>query len=55
MPADNETEPDCGVCSNALYQPLPISGTCRCYPPLYWNGDECVPKARCPCMVGHIR
>lgn len=55
IPTDITTEPDCGVCDKALSPPSPIAGTCRCYPPFYWNGDECVNKARCPCMVGHIR
>lgn len=51
---EETTKPACGICANVLNQPSPIEGTCRCYPPLYWNGDECTPKSQCPCMVGHI-
>lgn len=46
---------DCGKCPGVLYSEPPIEGTCRCYPPLFWNGGECVSKAQCPCMVGHIQ
>lgn len=38
-----------------MYAPSPIEGVCRCYPPLLWNGNECIPKQQCPCMVGHIQ
>lgn len=49
------TESTCGKCPDVLATPLPIEGICRCYPPLYWNGEECVARTECPCMVGHIQ
>lgn len=51
LPPEQQT---CGICPGVLYGPVIIENTCRCYPPLYWNGDECVARATCPCMVGHI-
>lgn len=48
------TETVCGICPGVLYAPFPIEGTCRCYPPLYWDGDQCVQRSTCPCTVGHL-
>lgn len=50
--AANQTQ--CGICPDVLYGTEPIESMCRCYPPLFWNGDVCVERVMCPCMVGHI-
>lgn len=53
LPPSNRTV--CGICPEVLYDAATlIENTCRCYPPLFWNGDECVERVMCPCMVGHM-
>lgn len=46
---------DCGVCPGVkdLDVNQQIDATCKCYPPLFWNGQECQPRSQCPCMVGY--
>lgn len=42
----------CEICPNV---PLnDAADACRCAPPLLWNGNECVERFMCPCMVGHM-
>lgn len=48
------TAPECGVCKGVLVAKSPLAGICKCYSPLFWNGNECISEAECPCMVGHI-
>lgn len=47
------TSSSCGLCKGVLPPNLHISGSCLCYPPLYWNGNECDTQAECPCIEGH--
>lgn len=45
----------CGICKGSLLRtPKNNRESCLCYPPLYYNGDECVPQSECPCYEGHI-
>lgn len=53
-PTTTTASPECGVCNGVLYSPIPIADVCRCYEPLFWNGNQCISSAECPCMVGHI-
>ncbi|XP_026826604.1 hemocytin isoform X2 [Ooceraea biroi] len=45
-------ERECNVC-DGISQTLNNEG-CRCKDPYWWDGESCVPKQECPCMVGHI-
>lgn len=27
---------------------------CKCKDPYWWDGESCVPKQECPCVVGHV-
>lgn len=49
-----EQPSECGVCKGVMIAKSPLPGICQCYAPLYWNGNECVSRAECKCMVGHI-
>lgn len=51
---ENPSDPSCGVCRGVMVAKNPLPGMCQCYAPLFWNGNECVSSAECPCMVGHI-
>lgn len=48
------TPSGCGKCEGVLEPSTIMENACLCYPPSYWNGQECVPRAQCPCMVGHM-
>lgn len=52
-PTSSPELPSCGICPGVLYAPLPIEGICRCSLPLFWNGNDCVQRNMCPCVVGH--
>lgn len=53
-PYTETTYTDCGTCLGVPEPSTPIEGFCKCYSPQYWNGQECVSRNQCPCMVGHI-
>lgn len=42
----------CNVC-DGIDQML-NSETCTCEDPYWWNGESCVPKQECPCIIGHL-
>lgn len=46
---------ECGICPGVpdLQYNHEVDKICKCYPPLFWNGQECSPKSQCPCMVGY--
>lgn len=48
------TPSTCGLCTGVM-KPRAVDGaSCTCYPPLYWNGNDCVPQTQCPCVEGHM-
>lgn len=45
-------EQTCNVC-DGIEQTL-NDEDCRCEDPYWWDGESCVPKQECPCVVGHV-
>lgn len=43
---------ECNVC-DGIDQTLNDKG-CKCEDPYWWDGELCVPKQECPCVVGHV-
>lgn len=43
---------ECNVC-NGIDQ-MSNGESCRCKDPHWWDGESCVPKQECPCVVGHV-
>lgn len=44
-------ERECNVCDG---MDQTSHESCRCKDPLWWDGESCVPKLECPCMVEHV-
>ncbi|XP_015177061.1 PREDICTED: hemocytin [Polistes dominula] len=42
---------ECNTCDGILIE---NTTTCNCDQSLWWNGETCVSKQNCPCVVGHI-
>lgn len=50
---ENKVPSDCNYCPGI--RPLEIElGACKCKKELWWDGEGCVNRNQCPCMVGHI-
>lgn len=47
------TSSPCGLCKGVLPPPRLQGGACYCHPPKYWDGEECVTQAECPCVEGY--
>lgn len=45
------SERECNVCDGIDQT---SNEGCRCRDPLWWDGESCVPKRECPCVVGHV-
>lgn len=46
-------EGGCNYCPGV--RPLEIElGACKCRKDRWWDGENCVTKNQCPCIVGHI-
>jgi len=45
-------ELECNVC-DGISQTL-NNEDCRCKNPYWWDGESCIPKQECPCIVGHV-
>lgn len=45
-------ERECNVC-DGISQTL-NNEDCRCKDPYWWDGENCVPRQECPCVVGHV-
>lgn len=45
-------ERTCNLCDGM--QEISDDENCRCKDPYWWDGEACVPKQECPCVVGHV-
>ncbi|XP_022121224.2 hemocytin [Pieris rapae] len=45
-------KPPCEMCPDVPVSSL--SHKCACTPPYYFDGENCVPRDECPCMVGFM-
>ncbi|KAL6266408.1 hypothetical protein P5V15_003260 [Pogonomyrmex californicus] len=45
-------EQKCNICGGI--DQTPNDGSCRCEDPYWWDGESCIPKQECPCVVGHV-
>lgn len=43
----------CNTCTGLEFNSLEINA-CHCNPDLWWDGESCVVRSQCPCMVGLI-
>lgn len=48
------TPSSCLICRGVLPPRIFDPNSCTCNPPMYWSGSDCVPKAECPCVEGHM-
>lgn len=46
-------EQTCNVC-DGIEQKLNDEGSCSCEDLYWWDGESCVSKQECPCVVGHV-
>ncbi|EFA10333.2 hemocytin [Tribolium castaneum] len=45
--------PACSYCPGVTTEPLELHA-CRCKPEKWWDGENCVSRTECPCIIGHI-
>jgi von Willebrand factor len=43
----------CNYCPGVTTEPLEMQA-CRCVKNKWWDGENCVNRTECPCLVGHI-
>jgi len=43
---------ECNVCDGI--DEMSNDEGCKCEDPHWWDGESCIPKRECPCMVGHV-
>ncbi|RZC42307.1 hemocytin, partial [Asbolus verrucosus] len=43
----------CNICPDVTAEPLELQA-CRCSKDKWWDGENCVARTECPCIVGHI-
>lgn len=44
---------DCNTCPGVERPQLELLA-CKCKADLWWDGENCVSRTQCPCMVGHL-
>lgn len=51
IPPPKTYSSNCNVCDGITYSTFDIS--CLCEEDKWWDGEHCVPRAFCPCIVNH--
>ncbi|XP_070162344.1 hemocytin isoform X2 [Polyergus mexicanus] len=47
-------ERECNVCDGIDWTTSDDEERCKCEDLYWWNGESCVSKRECPCVVGHV-
>jgi len=47
-------ERECNICDGMDRTMLNDEKRCKCEDPYWWDGESCVSKWECPCIIGHV-
>lgn len=47
-------ERECNICDGMDRTILNDEKRCKCEDPYWWDGESCVSKWECPCIIGHV-